>query len=124
MSIHPTAMVSESARLGAGVRVGPYAVIEQDTNIGEGTEIRAHAVIKRYTTLGEASVIHEGAVIGGEPQDLSFMECESYLLHRRAMFDTRRRDPASRHRAGFDYDSRLGLLRHGLRARSAQLPFG
>lgn len=79
MSIHPTAIISESARLGAGVRVGPYAIIEQDTTIGASTEIRAHAVVKRYTTLGEASFIHEGAVVGGEPQDLSFKECESYL---------------------------------------------
>ena len=79
MSIHPTAIISEDARLGASVRVGPYAVIEQGTSIGEGTEIRAHAVIKRYTTLDEANVIHEGAVIGGEPQDLAFKDCESYL---------------------------------------------
>jgi len=79
MNIHPTALISEGAQLGASVRIGPYAIIEQDTTIGASTEIRAHAVIKRYTTLGEASFIHEGAVVGGEPQDLSFMECESYL---------------------------------------------
>lgn len=79
MNIHPTAIISEDARLGNDVRIGPYAIIEPDTTIGEGTEIRAHAVVKRYTTLDEASVIHEGAVIGGEPQDLSFKDCESYL---------------------------------------------
>lgn len=79
MSIHSTAIISGGARLAINVRVGPYAVVEQDTTIGEAAEVRAHAVIKRYTTLGEASVIHEGAIIGGEPQDLSFKECESYL---------------------------------------------
>ena len=79
MSIHPTAIINEGARLGTNVRVGPCAVIETGTDIGEGAEIRAHAVVKRYTTLGEASIIHEGAVVGGEPQDLSFKECESYL---------------------------------------------
>lgn len=79
MSIHPTAIISKDAKIGRDVCIGPYAVIETDTNIGEVTEIRAHAVIKRYTTLDGASVIHEGAVIGGEPQDLSFKECESYL---------------------------------------------
>ncbi|MGA9770491.1 MAG: acyl-ACP--UDP-N-acetylglucosamine O-acyltransferase [Blastocatellia bacterium] len=79
MNIHPTAIINEGARLGSGVSIGPYAIIEQDTVIAEGAEIRAHAVIKRYTTLDEAIVIHEGAVIGGEPQDLSFKKCESYL---------------------------------------------
>jgi UDP-N-acetylglucosamine acyltransferase len=79
MNIHPTAIISEGAQLGNDVCIGPYAIIEQRTSIGEGTEIRAHAVVKRYTTLDEANVIHEGAVIGGEPQDLSFKDCESYL---------------------------------------------
>jgi UDP-N-acetylglucosamine acyltransferase len=79
MSIHPTAIVSDGAQLGADVRVGPYAVIEPDTIIGVGSEIRAHAVIKRFTTLGEANTIHEGAIIGGEAQDLSFTECESFV---------------------------------------------
>lgn len=77
MDIHPTAIISQDATLGAGVRVGPYAVIESDTHIGDGTEIRAHAVIKRFTTLGKENVIYEGAVIGGEPQDIGFTGCKS-----------------------------------------------
>jgi UDP-N-acetylglucosamine acyltransferase len=79
MKIHPTAIISEGAQLGKDARVGPYAVIEEGASIGEGSEIRAHAVIKRYATLDELNVVHEGAIIGGEPQDLSFAECESYL---------------------------------------------
>lgn len=71
-SIHPTALVSEGARLGAGVVVGPYAVVEPDTVVGDACEIRAHAVVKRFTTLGVGNVVHEGAVLGGEPQDLAF----------------------------------------------------
>ncbi|HLG18123.1 MAG TPA: acyl-ACP--UDP-N-acetylglucosamine O-acyltransferase [Blastocatellia bacterium] len=79
MSHHTTAIISEAARLGRGVTVGPYAVIEADTEIGEHTEIRAHAVIKRHTTLGQSNIVHEGAVLGGEPQDLAFAECASYV---------------------------------------------
>ncbi|MEN3335794.1 MAG: UDP-N-acetylglucosamine acyltransferase [Blastocatellia bacterium] len=77
MNIHPTAMISDGARLGEGVTVGPYAVVESESIIGDRTEIRAHAVIKRFTTLGADNVIYEGAIIGGEPQDLAFTECES-----------------------------------------------
>ena len=79
MNIHPTAIISDDARLGANVKIGAYAALESDTEIGDNTEIRAHAVIKRFTTVGAANVIHEGAILGGEPQDLSFTECESYL---------------------------------------------
>jgi len=79
VTIHPTAIVSSSARIGSGVSVGPYAVIEPDTEIGDGTEIRAHACVKRFTTLGPGNVVHECAVLGGEPQDVSFKERESYL---------------------------------------------
>jgi UDP-N-acetylglucosamine acyltransferase len=79
MSIHSTAIIDATARLGAGVSVGPYAVIEPATEIGDRCEVRAHAVIKRFTTLGPNNVVHEGATLGGEPQDLGFKECESYL---------------------------------------------
>jgi len=72
MGLHPTAIVSNGARLGQAVTVGPYAIIEEDTLIGDGCEIRAHAVVKRHAELGPENVVHEGAVIGGEPQDFSF----------------------------------------------------
>jgi len=79
MSIHPTAIVSASATIGSDVEVGPYVVIESDTEIGARCEIRSHVVIKRFTTLGPSNIVYEGAVLGGEPQDLSFVECKSYL---------------------------------------------
>lgn len=69
-----------TARLGLGVAVGPFAVIEGDTEIGAGSEVRAHAVVKRYTCLGAGNTVHEGAVLGGEPQDLSFQPGPSRLL--------------------------------------------
>ena len=54
------------------MRIGPYAIVDSDVSIGLRTEIRAHAVVKRYTTLGADNQVHEGAVLGGEPQDVSF----------------------------------------------------
>jgi UDP-N-acetylglucosamine acyltransferase len=79
MSVHPSAIVSPGARLGREVVVGPFAVVEDDVSIGDGCEIRAHAVVKRYTTLGASNRVHEGAVIGGEPQDLSFTGVVSHV---------------------------------------------
>ncbi|HET7293105.1 MAG TPA: acyl-ACP--UDP-N-acetylglucosamine O-acyltransferase [Vicinamibacteria bacterium] len=72
VEVHPTAVVAPGARLGSGVRLGPYAVVEDETSIGDRCEIRAHATVKRYTTLGADNVVHEGAVLGGEPQDVAF----------------------------------------------------
>lgn len=70
--IHPTAVVSASARLGNGIQIGPYAVIEDDTEIGDGCIIDAHAMIRRYTRMGANNRVHPGAVLGGLPQDLGF----------------------------------------------------
>lgn len=96
MSIHPTAVIGKTARLGPGVTVGPYSVIDDDVDIGENTEVRAHAVIKRFTSLGAANVVHEGAVLGGEPQDLAFDGSESRLI----VGDRNRiRENATMHRA-------------------------
>jgi UDP-N-acetylglucosamine acyltransferase len=55
-------------------------VVEDAVVVGEGTEIRAHAVLKRYTTLGRRNVVHEGAVLGGEPQDVAFTGEASRLV--------------------------------------------
>lgn len=80
MEIHPTAVVSGRAELGAGVRVGPYAVIEEDVRLGEGCEIAAHAVVKRLTTLGARNRVFEHACLGGEPQDVKFRGEPSRLV--------------------------------------------
>lgn len=80
MSIHPTALIDPTARLGAEVEVGPYAVIEADTEVGEGCRIAAHAVIKRYTRMGRNNRVAEFAVIGGEPQDFKFRDCVSFVV--------------------------------------------
>jgi UDP-N-acetylglucosamine acyltransferase len=72
MSRHPTAIVDAAALLGEAVEVGPYAVIEAETRIGDRCELHAHATVRRFSELGPDNVIHEGAVIGGEPQDVSF----------------------------------------------------
>jgi len=72
MSRHPTAIVDAAALLGEAVEVGPYAVIEAETRIGDRCELHAHATVRRFAELGPDNVIHEGAVVGGEPQDVSF----------------------------------------------------
>lgn len=78
MSIDPTAKISTNAELGSDVDIGPYAVVEPDVVIGQGCRIRAHAVLKRGLRLGRDVEVFEGAVLGGEPQDLKFEGASSY----------------------------------------------
>jgi UDP-N-acetylglucosamine acyltransferase len=80
MNIHPTAIVSPTAELAHGVRVGPYAVIEDEVKIGDGSEVGGHAIIKRFTRLGRRNRIFEHAVLGGEPQDVKFEGERSTLV--------------------------------------------
>lgn len=77
MSIHPTALIAASARLGRNVVIGPYSVVEEDVVIGDDSRIAGHVVIKRRTRLGARNRVAENAVIGGDPQDLKFKDCDS-----------------------------------------------
>ncbi len=79
VQIHPTAVVAPESEIGTDVLIGPYAVVEENTVLGNGCRIGAHAVIKRYTRLGEGNLVAEGAVLGGDPQDLKFSGDRSYL---------------------------------------------
>ena len=56
--IHPTAIVSSQARIGANVSIGPYAVIGEDSHVGERTQIGAHCVIGAGCWIGENCRIH------------------------------------------------------------------
>jgi len=71
-AIHPAANVAASARIGAGVRIGPGAVIEDDVEIGPDCLIDAGAVIRRDVRMGARNTVHPHAVVGGAPQDLTY----------------------------------------------------
>lgn len=70
--IHPTAIISEEAKLAEDVRVGPFAVIEGPVTIGEGTIIRPHAHLSGPLTIGANNDVGTGAVLGGSPQHLAY----------------------------------------------------
>ena len=82
--VHPTAVVAESARLGARAHVGAYAVIGEGCVIGDDAVIlphavlypnvvagnrffaHAHAVVREGCLLGDDVVLQNGAVIGAD----------------------------------------------------------
>lgn len=82
--IHQTAIISETAKIGSNVSIGPYAIIEADVTIGSDTIIGASTIIGQSTsigahcrlhnnihiyhhcTIGENNTIFSGAVIGSD----------------------------------------------------------
>ena len=79
MKIHPTAIISKKARIGADVKVGPYAIIKDGVSIGSGSEIGAFCLIEGDTTIGKRCRIFTGAVLGSIPQDLKYKGEKSSL---------------------------------------------
>lgn len=70
--IHPTALVDPKAELADDVEVGPSAIIEAGAQIGARSRILAHAVIKGCVRMGSENEVGYGAILGADPQDLSF----------------------------------------------------
>ncbi len=82
--IHPTAIIADSAMIGANVTIGAYSVIGENVSIGDNTYIDAQCMIEqdvimgrdcylfsgvtvRYECqLGDRVVLHPNAVIGAE----------------------------------------------------------
>ena len=83
-NVHPTAVISSTAKLARGVAVGPYVVIEDNVEVGEGTEIGPFCFVGRGARLGmkcrlyprvtlypgallgDGVILHSGAVIGSD----------------------------------------------------------
>jgi UDP-N-acetylglucosamine acyltransferase len=70
--IHPTAIIEDGARLGAGVSVGAFSLIGREVTLGDGVSVDSHVIIGGRTTVGGQSRIYSFAAIGGDPQDLSY----------------------------------------------------
>ncbi len=78
--IHPTAIISSRAEIGANVTVGPYSIIGERVTIHDGVEIAGHVVIEGPCEIGEGTRIYPFASIGQPPQDLKFKGEETRLV--------------------------------------------
>ncbi len=82
--VHPTAVIAESAKIGAGAHIGPYCFIDADVEIGRNAVLHsfvalyrgvrvgddffahAHAVVREHCRIGHRVLLQNGVVIGGD----------------------------------------------------------
>src|SRR6266849_8877075 len=70
--IDSRAIVSPSARLGRGVKIGAYAVVGDEVELGEGCVLEPHAMVQGPSRLGRDNRLSPFCSIGGNPQDLTY----------------------------------------------------
>ena len=70
--IHPTSVIGPDVELAAGVEIGPLCILDGKIRVGPRTRLIGHVTILGITELGADNVLHPGAVIGDEPQDLTY----------------------------------------------------
>ena len=78
--IHPSAIVSASARLAAQVQIGAYAVVGNGVELGTDCVLHPHAVVCGPAKFGAGNVFHPFCVVGGDPQDYTFGGEETWLV--------------------------------------------
>jgi UDP-3-O-[3-hydroxymyristoyl] glucosamine N-acyltransferase len=62
-SIHETAVVAPSAKIGANVALGAHAVVEDDAVVGENTRIGHGCVIGKGAVIGSECSLHSGVKV-------------------------------------------------------------
>jgi sugar O-acyltransferase (sialic acid O-acetyltransferase NeuD family) len=63
--VHPTAVVSPSARIGVGTVVFPGAVINANASVGDGVIINSAAVVEHDCVIGAGTHVSPGVVLAG-----------------------------------------------------------
>ena len=61
--VHPSAVVSTTAKVGADVFVGAFVCVGDNSNVGDGTHLRAGAKVGDNVSIGANCVLHPNVVI-------------------------------------------------------------
>ncbi len=82
--VHPSAVVSAVARLGADVHIGPHAVVEEaaeigdnaviaagcyvgaEAHVGAGSRLYPNVTVRERCVIGRNVILHSGTVIGSD----------------------------------------------------------
>lgn len=78
--ISPLAVVDPAAQIEGGTEIGPFCVIGPKAKIGRGTKLHNNVTILGDVEIGQDNLISPNAVIGGDPQDLSYRGTETKVV--------------------------------------------
>jgi UDP-N-acetylglucosamine acyltransferase len=70
--IHPTAIVSPHAELGAEVAIGPYCVVGAGVVLGDRCRLHSHVILDGPCRIGTDNEFFPFAAVGGKTQDLKY----------------------------------------------------
>ena len=74
VSIDPRAEIDDD------VEIGPFCVIGPNVSIGRGTRLENNVTLMGHVVLGRYNHVYTGAVIGGEPQDISYAGTDTKVV--------------------------------------------
>jgi UDP-N-acetylglucosamine acyltransferase len=74
------ATIDPRAEIDEDVEVGPYCVIGPKAKIGRGTRLENNVTLMGNVTIGCYNHIYPNAVIGGEPQDISYTGSDTRIV--------------------------------------------
>lgn len=77
--IDPHAIVSDQAKIGRNVHIGPWTIIGDQVEVGDDTWIGPHVVISGRTKIGKRNKIFQFSSIGEAPQDKKYQEEDTAL---------------------------------------------
>jgi UDP-N-acetylglucosamine acyltransferase len=73
-------VIDPRAELDEDVEIGPFCVIGPHVRIGRGTRLENNVTLTGRVTLGEHNHLYPGAVIGAEPQDVSYRGSDTQVI--------------------------------------------
>ncbi len=62
-SVHPTAVIASSAKIGVGAHIGPYCFIDEDVQIGNHAVLHSFVSIYRCVSIGDNFFAHAHACV-------------------------------------------------------------
>jgi UDP-N-acetylglucosamine acyltransferase len=78
--VHPLSDVHPRAEIDDGCHIGPFCVVGPQVRLGANCHLDSHVVLAGNLTIGRDNRFSPGAVIGGEPQDLSYKGADTSLV--------------------------------------------
>jgi UDP-N-acetylglucosamine acyltransferase len=70
--IHPTALVSATAKIGEGSFIGPFSIIGDEVELAKNVRLDSHVVVDGRTFIDEETRVFPFVSIGLAPQDLKY----------------------------------------------------